>query len=219
MSNSHNKPKSCTGRLFGTLFAFIAAAVVVYAGSYLVLFHITGLPAANESGWLGPKLRFLATGPYEDGEGGSFYKGDTRPYEVFDPLNDLWLKTKDLPTTTPVAASEQPGAGGRGDDGDGEGRRGRGRRSAGQGVNERLDDGVTTGSETGEDAQLTTGTFMGGSEAGERPRRRGNFRRGNAPADDATTQTAREAEAAPDSDDAGETPRRRGGRRSAPQPE
>jgi hypothetical protein len=219
-NNSQKKSRSCTGRFFGTLFAFIAAAAVVYIGSYLVVFHMTGLPVANESGWLGPKMRFLATGPYQDSETASYYNGDTKPYEVFKPLNTAWLQTKDLPTTMPVAAAPEgergDGEGRRG--GDGEGRRGRGGRGArGEGssrfeANERLDDSSTTNGETRESARETTGTR--GSEEGERPRRRGNFRRGGEATDGGTTETAGEAQNGSAGEDAGgERPRRRGGRR------
>lgn len=216
MSNSYNKPKSCTGRFFGTLFAFIAAAAVVYLGSYLVVFHMTGLPAANASGWLGPKLRFLATGPYQDSETGSFYKGDTKPYDVFKPLNVAWLKTQDLPTTIPIAeAAPGEAGGGEGQPGEGEGRRGRGDRGRNFGANERLDDSSTTSSDAATDAFETTGSAESdAAEPGERPRRRGGFRRGSAPADSATTDTADRAPmegATGESDN--ERPRRRGGRR------
>ncbi len=202
MSNSYNKPRSCTSRLFGTLFAFIAAAAVVYVGCYLVIFHMTGLPAANETGWLGPKLRFLATGPYQDTEGGSFYRGDTKPYEVFKAANTLWLKTKDLPTTAPVAPEPEAAGGEARGEGEGEGRRGRGGRSAMRGGNERLDDGSTTATETG--SNETTGS------AEDRPRRRGRRGAGAGP-DGATTETlgATESAGEPDAD---ERPRRRGGR-------
>lgn len=95
---------SCLRRLLGTLTALVLAAAFVYAAAFLIIFKLLAPPAHNESGWLGPTMRLLATTEFQDVGKANNYDGDTTIYEIFSPLNKLWLRFQDLPDERSLAA-------------------------------------------------------------------------------------------------------------------
>lgn len=88
---------------------YIASIIIcAYICSFIGMFELTGLPARNENGWLGPTLRF-ETEPAENDKA-TFYTDDSKVYTFYKPLSNLWLKAQTLPEESELGANSRSGA-------------------------------------------------------------------------------------------------------------
>lgn len=96
-------------KLLKKLSYLIALLICGYICSYIGMFEMTGLPARNSAGWLGPTLRFETE--TKDEQNATFYEKDDNVYGYYKPLNSVWLKFKSLPKDDEIKSGQEPSPG------------------------------------------------------------------------------------------------------------